>query len=87
MTDTTVTVYGKPRCMQCDATTRHLDKKGIAYTYRELEDHPEILEEALLRGLTSAPIVLVEQGLRTHMWSGFRHAQIEALPHILKENS
>lgn len=84
---TTVTVYGKPRCVQCDATTRHLDKKGIEYTYRELEDHPEIVQRALALGMTAAPVVIVtDPGGRESMWSGFRHALLEELPYLIKEN-
>lgn len=84
---TTVTVYGKPRCVQCDATTRHLDKRGIPYTYRELEDHPYIVELAKEAGHLQAPIVVIE-GLRdgARMWSGFRHSLLEELPYIIKEN-
>ncbi|PHQ69165.1 MAG: hypothetical protein COB97_08245 [Paracoccus sp.] len=28
----TITVYSKPACVQCTATTRALDRKGIDYT-------------------------------------------------------
>lgn len=28
----TITVYSKPRCPQCDATYRALDKQGVDYT-------------------------------------------------------
>ncbi len=33
MTDTapTITVYSKPACVQCHATTKGLDKAGLAY--------------------------------------------------------
>ena len=28
-----ITVYSKPSCVQCVATTRELDRKGIKYDY------------------------------------------------------
>lgn len=84
---TTVTVYGKPRCVQCDATTRHLDKNEIPYTYRELEDHPDIVERAKAEGMTAAPIVVIDRGPRSDfIWSGFRLSLLEALPLTIKEN-
>lgn len=83
---TTVTVYGKPRCVQCDATRRHLDKKGVAYTYLELEDHPDALKEAIDAGHLNAPVVIVERGNERRMWGGFRHALLEELPYLIKEN-
>jgi glutaredoxin-like protein NrdH len=32
----TITVYSKPACVQCAATTRALDAKGIAYAVADL---------------------------------------------------
>ena len=32
----TVTVYSKPACVQCTATTRALDARGIAYQLVDL---------------------------------------------------
>ena len=31
MTHTSITVYTKPACVQCNATYKALDKQGIAY--------------------------------------------------------
>ena len=30
-TNMSITVYSKPRCPQCDATYRALDKQGVSY--------------------------------------------------------
>ena len=40
----TVTVYTKPACVQCNATYRALDKKGIAY------QSVDISQDALSKG-------------------------------------
>ncbi|ROS78459.1 glutaredoxin-like protein NrdH [Cellulomonas sp. PhB143] len=70
-----VTVYSKPACVQCDATYRALDKKGVDYTVVDISQDAEALE--LVRGLgyLQAPVVVADD---TH-WSGFRPDQISAL--------
>ncbi|WP_265521916.1 glutaredoxin-like protein NrdH [Oerskovia flava] len=70
-----VTVYSKPACVQCDATYRALDKKGVEYTVVDISQDAEALE--LVRGLgyLQAPVVVAGD---TH-WSGFRPDQINAL--------
>lgn len=83
---TTVTVYSRPGCVQCDATKRTLDRKGIVHVDLELEDHPDVLKEAIDAGHLNAPIVTVERGNERRMWGGFRHALLEELPYLIKEN-
>lgn len=70
------TVYSKPACVQCDATYRALDKKGIEYDTINLPDDPEAL--AFVRGLghLSAPVVYINPELH---WSGYRPDAIDAL--------
>ena len=36
-----ITVYSKPRCMQCAAIITHLSKQGIDYQVRDAEQHSE----------------------------------------------
>lgn len=70
-----VTVYSKPACVQCDATYRALDKKGIEYSVVDISQDAEALE--LVRGLgyLQAPVVVADD---SH-WSGFRPDRIKAL--------
>ncbi|PJI84777.1 glutaredoxin-like protein NrdH [Luteimicrobium subarcticum] len=70
-----ITVYSKPACVQCEATYRALDKKGLEYTVVDISQDAEALE--LVRGLghMQAPVVVTDE---TH-WSGFRPDQISAL--------
>lgn len=70
-----VTVYSKPACVQCDATYRALDKKGIEYTVVDISQDADALD--LVRGLgyLQAPVVVAGDD----HWSGFRPDQISNL--------
>ena len=71
----TVTVYTKPACVQCNATYRALDKKGIAYEVVDMSQDPAALERVRALGFMQAPVVITE----TDSWSGFRPDKIAAL--------
>ncbi|KAD3720537.1 MULTISPECIES: glutaredoxin-like protein NrdH [Arthrobacter] len=71
----TVTVYTKPACVQCNATYRALDKKGIVYQSVDMSQDPEALERVRAMGYMQAPVVVTEQD----SWSGFRPDKIEEL--------
>lgn len=70
-----ITVYSKPACVQCDATYRALDKKGIEYTIVDISQDTEALEMVRGLGYMQAPVVVAGD---TH-WSGFRPDQINSL--------
>jgi len=70
-----VTVYSKPQCVQCDATYRALDKKGIEYTVVDITKDPEALEMVRSLGHLQAPVVVAGED----NWSGFRPDQISKL--------
>ncbi|MBP2422211.1 glutaredoxin-like protein NrdH [Microbacterium imperiale] len=67
----TVTVYSKPSCVQCNATYRALEAKGISYTVVDLSRDDNALEyvKDLDPTYMQAPIVVVDE--HDH-WSGFR---------------
>lgn len=71
----TVTVYTKPACVQCNATYRALDKKGIAYQSVDMSQDAEALERVRAMGYMQAPVVITD----ADHWSGFRPDKIEAL--------
>ncbi|HEY8295333.1 MAG TPA: glutaredoxin-like protein NrdH [Micrococcaceae bacterium] len=71
----TVTVYTKPACVQCNATYRALDKKGIAYQSVDISQDPDALERLKALGYLQAPVVVTEAG----HWSGFRPDKIDEL--------
>ena len=71
----TITVYSKPACVQCDATYRALDKRGLDYTVVDISQDAEALDMVRSLGYMQAPVVVADD---TH-WSGFRPDQIAAL--------
>ncbi|BCT76409.1 NrdH-redoxin [Sinomonas cyclohexanicum] len=70
-----VTVYTKPACVQCNATYRALDKKGIAYTSVDVTEDPAALQKIKDLGYLQAPVVVTD----ADQWSGFRPDKIAAI--------
>jgi glutaredoxin-like protein NrdH len=70
-----VTVYTKPACVQCNATYRALDKKGIAYNSVDITQDENALAELKALGYQQAPVVTAPTG----NWSGYNPTEIEAL--------
>ena len=68
----TVTLYTKPSCVQCTATYRALDNKGIEYTVKDLSLDEDALAEVKALGYLQAPVVVTED----EHWSGFRPDKI-----------
>lgn len=75
MNATTVTVYSKPLCVQCDATKRALTKAGIAYTVVDVTEDAAALAKIKALGYAQAPVVITNED----HWSGFRPDRIKAL--------
>ena len=71
----TVTVYSKPACVQCTATTRALDAKGIAYTLVDLTQDAVAMAQELAMGYRQAPVVIAGE----QHWTGFRPDMIGRL--------
>lgn len=70
-----VTVYTKPACVQCNATYRALDKRGISYKTVDLSQDPQALEQVRALGYMQAPVVVSG----SEHWSGFRPDMIEQI--------
>jgi glutaredoxin-like protein NrdH len=77
---TDVVVYTKPACVQCDATYRDLDRKGVAYTTVDLATDAEALAVVKELGYLQAPVVVAGD----QHWSGFRPDHITALAAAIK---
>lgn len=71
----TVTVYTKPSCVQCNATYRALDSKGIEYEILDLSVDAGALEQVKELGYLQAPVVITDGD----HWSGFRPDKIDEL--------
>ncbi|MCD2499409.1 MULTISPECIES: glutaredoxin-like protein NrdH [Microbacterium] len=70
-----VTVYTKPSCVQCNATYRALDSKGIEYEVLDVTQDADALEQVKALGYMQAPVVITEGD----HWSGFRPDKIDEL--------
>ncbi|HUH53756.1 MAG TPA: glutaredoxin-like protein NrdH [Pseudomonadales bacterium] len=75
----TITVYTKPSCVQCNATYRALDSKGIEYEILDLSVDETALETVKDLGYLQAPVVVADGD----HWSGFRPDKIEELANRL----
>ncbi|HEX8049557.1 glutaredoxin-like protein NrdH [Rhizobium sp.] len=70
-----ITVYSKPACVQCTATTRALDRHGIDYRIIDVSIDDAAFE--LVQGLGYRQVPVVVAGERH--WAGFRPDMISAL--------
>lgn len=70
-----VTVYTKPSCVQCTATYRALDSKGIEYEVLDVSTDEQALETVKALGYLQAPVVIADD----EHWSGFRPDRIDDL--------
>lgn len=70
-----VTVYSKPSCVQCTATYRALDSKGIRYAIVDLTKDRAAIEQVETLCHLQAPVVVTA----SDSWSGFRPDRIADL--------
>jgi len=70
-----ITVYGKPDCVQCNATYRALGKYGLDYDFVDLSTDSEALESVKALGYQQAPVVVADGD----HWSGFRPDKVKEL--------
>jgi glutaredoxin-like protein NrdH len=72
---TTVTVYTKPACVQCNATYKALDKRGIEYSRVDISADRQAHDYVMSLGHLQAPVVVAGDD----HWSGFRPDRIREL--------
>lgn len=73
-----ITVYTKPSCVQCNATYRALENRGLEYEIFDLSVDEKALETVKELGYLQAPVVITD----TDSWSGFRPDKIEELARL-----
>ncbi|MEH0110593.1 glutaredoxin domain-containing protein [Tersicoccus sp. MR15.9] len=80
MSKTSLTVMSQPSCVQCTATYRALDKKGLPYESIDMTVDAEAHALAKSFGYMQAPVVVVrdEAGTVLEHWSGMRPDKISA---------
>jgi len=71
----TVTVYTKPSCVQCTATYRALNAKGIEFEIFDVSIDDKALQTVKDLGYLQAPVVITDG----EHWSGFRPDKIDEL--------
>lgn len=71
----TVTVYTKPSCVQCTATYRALNAKGIEFEIFDVSIDDKALQTVKDLGYLQAPVVIADE----EHWSGFRPDKIDEL--------
>lgn len=77
MTASTLTVYGKPQCVQCDATTRWLTDRGLTFEYIDITtDEAAYAYATSLSSFRQAPIV--HDRATDITWSGFSPDKLAA---------
>lgn len=83
---TAITLYTKPSCVQCTATKRLLDQRGLEYTTVDVTEDPDAL--AFIKdelGFSAAPVVYTEtptedpRVAEIRFWSGFDADKIKAI--------
>ena len=70
-----IKVYSKPSCVQCTATYKALDNKGIEYEVFDVTEDDEALALTKSLGYLQAPVVVTDDD----HWSGFRYDKIALL--------
>lgn len=70
-----ITVYSKPACVQCTATTRALDRQGIKYDLVDISTDTAAFHLVQDLGYRQVPVVVAGE----RHWSGFRPDMINAL--------
>lgn len=74
-----ITVYSKPRCVQCDATYRALDRSGVEYQKVDVSVDAEALAYIVGLGYQQAPVVVAGED----HWSGFRPDRLAAVSEMV----
>ncbi|HWL60428.1 MAG TPA: glutaredoxin-like protein NrdH [Microbacteriaceae bacterium] len=70
-----VTVYTKPSCVQCTATYRALNAKGIEFEIFDVSVDEKALDTVKQLGYLQVPVVVADD----EHWSGFRPDKIDEL--------
>ena len=73
--NTTITVYTKPACVQCNATYKALDKQCLDYQVVDISTDDAARDYVMSLGYLQAPVVVAG----SEHWSGFRPDRVKAL--------
>ena len=76
-----LTVYSKPRCMQCEMTKMWLGQNKIKYENVDIEANLGAFELIKHYGFTSLPVVVIDDEFEdpNKTWMGFQVDKLEEL--------
>lgn len=76
-----ITVYSKPKCMQCEMTKMWLNQNKIEFENVDIEANPGALELLSHYGWQTLPVVAIDDEIsdNSKSWSGFQIDNLEAL--------
>lgn len=70
-----ITVYGKPGCQQCTATTRKLDQLGLAYSYVDVAVDVDAACRLQAEGHRTLPVIVA----KGETWTGYQPGLLQLL--------
>jgi len=70
-----ITIYTRNDCVQCHATKRAIESRGLAFELVNLDTQPEAIDALRAQGFRQLPVVITD----TLSWSGFRPDMINRL--------
>lgn len=71
-----VTIYTKPGCVQCNATKRKAEEKGIPFVMVDVTEDADAMALVKELGYLQVPVVTTESG---EHWSGYRPDLLDSL--------
>lgn len=76
-----ISVYSKPKCMQCEMTKMWLTQNKISFETVDTEANPEAFELLSHYGWQTLPVVAIDDEIsdNSKSWSGFQIDKLEAL--------
>ena len=76
-----LTVYSKPRCMQCEMTKMWLSQNKIEFETVDIEANPGAFELLKHYGYSSLPVVVIDDEFDNpdKAWAGFQIDNLVAL--------
>lgn len=85
MTPINATVYTRPHCMRCKATIKSLTNMGAVVSVRQLDNHPNKIEEMRHHGWQELPLVEIthnDQPIAT--WAGMSQTHLDETRELIK---
>lgn len=70
-----ITIYTRNDCVQCHATKRAMESRGVAFEMVNVDSVPDAAETLRAKGFRQLPVVIAGET----SWSGFRPDMINRL--------